>query len=367
MTKYLAVFLSAGFAIVIVAGAFNYLTNPFGLFNSPLDLKKTQAYSRGRILKAHQPLEQKLDALLVGNSRVELGLSPSHPALKALSTYNIGLPGADISMQSHYAFNVIKNQTIKDLVMSVDFVDFLFTDGTPYRHPPSTYTVRLKNILDIGPNDQYMWHKIKDKSAALFSLDALTSSFTTILSQNSQLSYMQKDGKMHEGEFFRVVENEGINILFKQKRQNLRAKFEKSDWLVVNPETRSSLHFKNFKSFISEAIKKKINLSLFISPLHESYIEILRETDKLDLFNEWKILLVQHLQEINFFQSGQLWDFSVASEFTSEALPKQDKKGIYMSWYWEPAHYRSALGDKILDTLLLAKNPWGKQLTPPSR
>jgi len=38
-----------------------------------------------------------------------------------------------------------------------------------------------------------------------------------------------------------------------------------------------------------------------------------------------------------------------------------------MKWFWEPAHYRLELGDKVLDTLLLNQAPWGTQLFPETK
>lgn len=365
MTRYLVTFLIAGLLLTLLTATFNYTVNPFGLFESPLDLKKTQAYSRGRILKAHLPLAIEIDTLLVGNSRVELGLSPNHPGLKMRNAYNLGLPGADISMQSNYAFNVLQNQSVEELIMSVDFVDFLFTDDKRYRHAPETYTARLRSNLIDGHNKEYFWNKTKDLSAALLSLDALASSLTTILSQNSQLSYMEKNGKMFEGEFIGIVENEGIGVLFEQKENNLREKFGKDGWRVAIPGTSSSDHFDNFKSLISKAIETNTKISLFISPLHRNYLHLLEDTEKLSMFMRWKKLLIQNLQEVGFFKTGQLWDFSIPSKYTNEDVPDRNVKGVYMKWYWEPAHYRSALGDKILDTLLFAENPWGQRIQPP--
>ena len=365
VNKYLYTFVIAALLVVSIVAAFNYIINPYGMFNSsPVKLKKTQAYTRGRILKAHAPLGRPIDILLVGNSRVELGLPTDHEAFKNKQVYNLGLPGADVTMQSHYAFNAIANNQVSTLIMGLDFVDFIFTEDSPFRQNPDSYIHRLQNTLGATKNDKYNWIKLKDNTAALLSLDALKSSLTTLLTQSQSLSHMKEDGKMHEGEFFGIVEHEGIGILFQQKENTLRNKFHNTGWIFTNEGTEDSFHFENFLRFISAVQSKNIKVYLFISPLHQRYLEILAETGYLSMYSKWKTLLGKKLAEQDFFDHGEFWDFSVSSGYTQEAIPPAEKKGVFMQWYWEPAHYRSTLGAKILDSLLLKKQPWGVPLNP---
>ena len=371
MYNYIKLILLFSFSLLLLVSSFNYFVNPFGLFNSP-DIKgvnsnKTQAYTRGRILKAYAPIDKETEILLVGDSRVQLGLNPEYSAFQGKKVYNLGLPGADIRTQSQYTYNVAANTKVKEIIMGVDFVDFIFTKDKKYRHLPESYDFRLKSTLNQPLNPKYQWNKTKEYFAALLSLDALSASAVTLASQNSSLSHMTRDGRMVDSEFFSIVNNEGLGVLFDQKESNLTAKFSRPGWLIVNENSNTSHNFEIFIQLIQELQNKGIKISLFISPYHVSYLQILVKTSMYEKFKSWKQLLVSHLDQINYFDQGVLWDFSEPNIYTKETIPPRDKTGLYMKWFWEPAHYRLELGDKVLDTLLLNQAPWGTQLFPETK
>jgi len=78
-------------------------------------------------------------------------------------------------------------------------------------------------------------------------------------------------------------------------------------------------------------------------------------------FIAWKYELLKVVEEsgANF----NLWDFSGPSIFIQEPVPVGSNRA--MQWYWEPAHYRRDLGDKILESLATGKaiSQFGTPLT----
>ena len=59
-----------------------------------------------------------------------------------------------------------------------------------------------------------------------------------------------------------------------------------------------------------------------------------------------------------------VWDFSDATEFTTEPLPALDDVDSRMQWHWESSHYTSALGGLVLEQVLGGRDTGlGRQLT----
>ena len=130
--KYISTYFTS-FAIVLFSIAtFNWFIDPFGMFWSPqverVNLVKPEAGKRSRITKAYQVNEIKPDILIVGNSRVEMGLNPNNNNFNGKVVYNQGMPGASVAMQVDYALDAMaNNDTIEQLFVGVDFLDFLLS------------------------------------------------------------------------------------------------------------------------------------------------------------------------------------------------------------------------------------------------
>ena len=76
-------------------------------------------------------------------------------------------------------------------------------------------------------------------------------------------------------------------------------------------------------------------------------------------FVRWKRFLLDTTQEIAAEYGAEpypIWDFADYNAYSQEALPRLDDPDARMRWYWESSHYTRALGDRVLDTLLLGKD-----------
>jgi hypothetical protein len=90
-----------------------------------------------------------------------------------------------------------------------------------------------------------------------------------------------------------------------------------------------------------------------ISPLH-AHLQL--GLDALGLYDNtyglWKRELVQRNAAVAA-RYGQpafaLLDFATINAFTTDPVPPagQDRRPEAMHWYWDPAHYRSELGDRV--------------------
>ncbi|MEX0733342.1 MAG: hypothetical protein WD051_01785 [Steroidobacteraceae bacterium] len=86
--------MSALAALLLVA-ATNYTFDPYGIFAAKIDaqpLEREFFQSNVRLAKARIVSRFRPEAVILGSSRVEVGISPAHPARQYNRVYNLGLP-----------------------------------------------------------------------------------------------------------------------------------------------------------------------------------------------------------------------------------------------------------------------------------
>lgn len=359
--KYISTYFTS-FAIVLFSIAiFNWFIDPFGMFWSPqverINLIKPEAGKRSRITKAYQVNDIKPDILIVGNSRVEMGLNPNNKNFDGKVVYNQGMPGAGVAMQVDYALDAIaNNDTIEQLYVSVDFLDFLLSEKqvlnfkvNNINHAQTNYDFRLisqdkSNLATIA--------RLKEKLMMVFSLDAFSSSINTIIQQKSMASSLDTHGFNNALSYVSIMNSEGIKPLFKQKLHEISARLKDKSWVIKVQDTAPySPTFAHLGKLTKVAKEKKIQITFFINPYHFSYLHTISDNNQWYNFQVWKKTLVSYLSAM---QGDEfiLWDFSGASDFVNEIVPIATPKQ-QMQWFWEPAHYKRELGDKLLTRLFL--------------
>ena len=130
--KYITLYFTSFVVLITSIATFNWLVDPFAMYWSPkivsLNQLKPEAGTRTRISKAYQIKNIDPEVLIVGNSRVEMGLSPKSDLFQNKVVYNQGMPGSHLVMQTDFAIDAIKSsQNIKHLLIGVDFLDFLLS------------------------------------------------------------------------------------------------------------------------------------------------------------------------------------------------------------------------------------------------
>ncbi|GGD75283.1 hypothetical protein [Lacimicrobium alkaliphilum] len=351
--RYILVFaLSFSFVLASI-GVINWVVDPFGMYWSPVyqgvNATKPEAGNRSRVSKAYRSVEAAPQVLLLGNSRIEMGIDPEHELFKTRQVYNLGMPGASLSMQLDYGLNVIHaNKTVKEVILSVDFLDFLSIKSP---NVPSSakadYNSRLP-YLSSENSEQTEWFMLKEKMAMTLSLDALSATIRTLISQNSQVSSITSKGFNTAQEYRQIVRLEGVIPLFNQKLDEIEQRLDQEN-LVFEPESEQgySKEFSKLRTFISALNDADIRLTIFTSPYHYSYLQVLSEKGYWQDFMKWKTYLAA-LKSHN--ESIDIWDFSGFSQFSLEPVPVPTPHQE-MDFYWEPAHYKSEVGDLILQRM----------------
>jgi hypothetical protein len=328
--RYLKNLMIISLSLFLIIGCLNYFINPFNIFDVKrfigINEVKPEASKRVRVFKKYQPIFTKPNLLIVGNSRVEMGLDPSHESFSDNSiVYNLGVPGIGVTSQLQYTQLVIEKSDIQTVMIAINFEDFLTTKN--YEFKP--------HFLGIDP--------FSDRYSALFSLDSLKASITTIIKQNKIESNRLENGFNPANDYLPIIKFEGQDVLFKQKIGMLNNTFENKIWneniMLSNEYSSLSL----LKKHIRIWMKSDIEVVIFINPYHNEYYTTLAEHNLLDSFNGWRILM-----ENTFSKELKFCDF------TNLGLEKSNEKltDNQLKYFWEPSHYKKELGDIMLPKIL---------------
>ena len=129
--RYLIWMLATALLLILSAGAFNLVIDPYGVFNlvaiEGVNAKKAYTYTHKRLAKERRALRLQPNTVLLGNSRIDVGFNPQSPAWPAemQPVANIGIPGEGMDgIVRAYSLAVRKMQP-NTIVVGLDFFDFL--------------------------------------------------------------------------------------------------------------------------------------------------------------------------------------------------------------------------------------------------
>ncbi|MFT6896502.1 MAG: hypothetical protein ACJA13_000904 [Paraglaciecola sp.] len=346
--RYILSFTVFTLFILCLVATFNWLIDPYGNYWSPLvdglNAKKTQAASYVRNVTPYRADQIQPEVLLVGNSRVQLGLAAESKVLSGSTVYNIALPGAGLATSlQHSMYQMQHNPNLKDIVIALDFRYFL----ADYSHRSSWNDATLLPSITLSEISDYERLKIVIRS--LISLDSLFSSFLTIFSQDSTVNIITSLGSNTGGWYLDAIRNEGKVDFYSFQMKKLTGKFERKNLSYKSNEFQNNINIDRLNLFITLANKNHANVKihLYINPYHYSYWHQIYKTGHWSDYLQWKVDLIKLSLK---FDNINIYDFSIPSIYTLEYLNFEKNKRP-MQWYWEPAHYRQALGDVILDAI----------------
>lgn len=322
--KYCGILLTAFITLLLAVATINYVVNPYLMFEDALSYfdKKPEADSRVRTFKKYQGENGDYQTVIIGNSRVEMGLDPKSALFKYSPVYNAGVPGLSLQGQLAYGQNVIASNPIKQVFIAVDFVDFL---SRPEKHEYSPY---------VFEQDLF-----SDYSASLLSLDALVSSFYTVVNQSQFASTRTKEGFNPGNDYIPILQYEGQDVLTSQKLKSLSEQLSAQAYDSDLQKSDAYSPLNNLLSKVSEYTEQGIAVTVFINPYQDLYYDALRKQNLFDGFATWKVDMESVLKnKVHYF------DFTDLGLRHSSTLNKDNK----LMYFWEPAHYKKGLGDVML-------------------
>ena len=359
--------------------SFNAVVDPYacvhGLVWTGLNRVKPAAAQQGAMAKTCQMRRAHARTLVLGNSRAEVGLDPTHPAWPVQPVYNAALPGTGTEVSLGYLQRALGDTQdgtgppLKVVMWGLDFMDFLVDPTQP--PTPAPAEIGALSSLNPMPGGTAAWvtrgHALL---ASTLTLAALLDSMQTLASQRDPDAVdLRPTGFNPMREYRKISREEGYWSLFRQKDLGNMASYMRRPNGIFDASGRGSPAWADLQEVLRLCRQHGIVLYLFTYPYHAHLLETMRLTGHWQALEAWKRTLVQVLAD-EAQRTGQpafaFWDFIAFNDLTTEPVPARADRSASMRWYWEAGHFKSALGGLMLERMFatgLAPMDFGVQLT----
>lgn len=345
---FLCTWVGVGVVTAIVVVALSVAIDPYLIFNTPriagLNSRKPAAVTQQDLVKANEVLRRSPTTLLLGTSRVMIGMDADYAGWpeKYRPVYNLALagPGGGIYVTYRYLQHALSATNPEMVVIGLDFERFLSVD----RPQPSDYEFRLSVTRTGEENPQRRKQQRRDVIDATFSGTALADDLSTLVANMSRYSIDIVSGRM---DFVQDADGLGRLTPFEV--------FATSHIKYAVRYSKKSMEPRAFEYLVAifELCRlKNIDIILFINPVHAEELELISEMGYWNEFENWKRSLVG-LAASYSNESGTsrltLWDFTDYGMYATEVVrPGMDR----LRWFLDPEHYRVKLGDLVIQNLV---------------
>lgn len=325
--KYLSILLLCYICLIIL----NIWTDPQRQL--PFTLSDNPKYfaEGGRVEKSVKLQSEQFDTLILGSSRLLLGINPDNRNFNSHSIYNLGFTGIRLAEYERVLRYIEETQDIKTLYFGLDFLSF---------NKDRKYFGDYKKSLFMD-----------NKSYVFGLLDYLLSIKTGAQSiANSVLSLKSEEEIRHTNDKgFIVGMNSRINYGKVFEREIIRNLATAEHEYVYDYEGEKSL-----KKHLEKLAQKSVNVVLFIPPVHAMKLEVIHQNDQFEHFEQWKRNLVSLSEQVSREQNSNiiLWDFTGYNKFSTERIPHKDESDKQMKFFWEASHFKEVIGDLIIDSII---------------
>jgi len=304
--------------LLILTAFFNFVIDPFYIFKTPLlngiNSEKPELKRQERVTKIIELklMPKNIDTVILGASTVDMGIDANYYTSKtSKKAKNIAFVGPDIIELIDY-FKIVHNihPEIKTLILGLDFFSFKATNTDEYKFNKNKF-LTPQEICQV-----------------LISFDALNSSFETL-----KYNIYNPNKPVYN------LNGSKINM----KDDKINDKFE----LILNAYINGNGYYKNyvisrqklqeFDKFTDYCKKNHIKLILFVNPIHFSQFQAIKTASAWNQFKQWK-------KDISLIYP--YYDFSNLNNSSNEEI-KPD-----MKFYFDPIHYSTFIGDRIVDEIL---------------
>lgn len=347
MARYLVHLLAVIAVLFAAAVLINWMADPYAIFGSPVikgfNESKPVLIKNSRIFKIVGYVHDKMDALILGTSRADFGLSPKHPGFQHQRTINLALPGQPNTESALIFKTVADRNSLKTAVIGLDFF---------------ASNALLTNTDDFSMDNFEPDRKLK----LLLSFDTLLASKKTLFKSGNPLekpdeARITKSKPIYRQAF--LISDKGY-MWGGGYLPNPQCDYQFAADLLDNGKKYRNEPLEAIRSMIALAHQRRIKLYLFISPSHARQWEVIDTVGLWDKWEEWKRRLVQMNHE-EATKAGQtpfdLWDFSGYNGVSTEAVPAANQPPAKMFGYIESSHYQPIVGDMLLDRMFGLNSP----------
>jgi len=344
--------------------AINYIVDPAWIYRAvekPGFNQVKPKLSKYRIIwKASHILTAKPDILILGNSRVELGIDPSAAYRLGLiaverSIFNAAIPAASIYSMQRFLQQAIDGGEVKELYIGIDYLQFMddFFEGArqAYNEHEGLF------VVDAAGNPQPL-QPLVIFSKTLFSTEALNSSLQTLKKQHPKYQGLTSLGFNSNESMLQSILDGGT-----QKRYFLNEDIRFIDTSIKSTNSPAVYRkgLEELRALLLLAQKNHIKTTLFTSPAHVHLQYLDAHAGDGEDYYQWKRELAGMVADVN--KTGEnpvvMWDFSIPNIDTMEQLPENDVD--LMQWYLDPSHYRATLGERMMRRFMGGKPAAGDE------
>lgn len=353
--RFLSISVVTLLSVTLLVAVVNVLVDPYGLFDlvrvEGVNQVKPMAGTRVRSVKPYQLLRADARVVIAGNSRPELGMDPASSCWsdEAVPVFNSAVPGIDVYQQARLVQTALLRGEVDRVYWGVDFLDFVASrhaQVTPWPWEGGEVDARLPVSAHGTANPRFAVQRLLDARDATLSLDAAVDSIVTLLVQADPTSVDRRaDGFNPARDYLAIIDSEGQGVLFEQKNRELIRRLSVRNLGLFAPGTEWSREFESLRHVLALAQARQVSVDLFVNPYHADYLSAIELTGNWALFEQWKRQLVR---VVDRFSNVRLWDFSGFDRYSVPSPVQEGERGRALEWFWEPAHYRAELGERMI-------------------
>lgn len=367
--RFLAWLFGTAFFSALLVAVFCFEVDPYLVFGRPrlagINDIKTAVTRHEPMMKAYQASRSCGKTIILGSSRSGVGLDPDSPSWPAAlrPVYNLSVAGTNLDDSLHLLMalladcNAEKAPTL--LIVGLDFESFLNREPAPGGMPA------LRNEADREQDDRLrslaqrdrgtvassarLW---KDSAVALLTIDALADSVSTVIaSVQSAGADVLTNGKSSEWMLRQWTLADGPDVMFRQKHTLTARRFSGHHRLELASGGPAQA-LAPVAALLDLAGRHKMAVRLGVQPSHATHHELMDALGYWQDFERWKGAIAD--AALAGRQSGVdviAWDFGgYETAFQEPVAPPGDKR-TPMATFWDPVHYNTALGDRIIANL----------------
>lgn len=338
MQRYVLGALGCAAAVLGSVALTNWAVDPYDFWHSAqltgLSMHKPEISIYRRLHEARAVQLQQPEALILGTSRADSGLSPDHPVFAGTSTYNAATPGQPLVDTRTF---LESTPSARRVVLGLDV--FVFNCLKPNVTDPAL--IRLP---------------LAERAKLLLSFTTLSSSVRTVLYRggvpkaqwNAKGMWLMNDADIVAAGGHRAYARET------EREQFFKHNYAQPFSVQCDGKKPASRPFDEFKAILELAQARKIDLRMAISPAHARIWETLDQAGLWHDWEAWKRRLVQINDQVASDYGARpfpLWDFSGYNPITTEPFPAEGDTTTAMRWYFESSHFRPVVGDLMLSQI----------------
>jgi len=338
---------TCGLMLALVA-LFNLIVDP----NDFWRLVRHPGFNLPKARPAGQIAQRKLfsavafrpEAVILGNSRADIGFNPAHPDLqrRAGRTYNLAVPGAGIDASANLLAGLCSEVRPNLVLFGVDFIDFLSAPGDSKE--------------DTAPSQLRTRPTFVDRLQWLLTADATMESARSLRAQLAAFpQVMLPDGFNPLHDYIPIARSAGYQALFEQRLQENISAYRGVRMTSGEPGATEAPEVRALRRMIRTAGKCGAELVLVTYPYHSQLLLLFDELGLWPQFEQWKRVIVRVVDEERARDESlkvRLFDYAYFSGPSQEAIPAAGDRSSEMRWYWEAGHFKKTLGDRVLATVL---------------